>query len=84
MAQRRKLADDILTSDTEVTLTELSDGALMDLVRLDVTHAALQRRRAGVTGSGSPRPSAQASFRRARTHLEAPKVPGVQSATLDA
>ena len=41
MAQRRKLADDILAGDTEVTLTELSDEALMDLVRLDVTPVAL-------------------------------------------
>ena len=34
------LADDILAGDGEVNLTELSDEALMDLVRLDVTRAA--------------------------------------------
>ena len=47
MAQRRKLADDILAGVAEVKLTDLSAEALMDLVRLDVTRAALQRRRAG-------------------------------------
>ena len=36
---KRKLADDILAGDPEVNLTELSDEALMDLVRLDVTRA---------------------------------------------
>ena len=40
IAQKRKLADDILAGDAEVNLTELSDEALMDLVRLDVTRAA--------------------------------------------
>ncbi len=40
IAEKRKLADDILTGDAEVNLTELSDEALMDLVRLDVTRAA--------------------------------------------
>ena len=84
MAQRRKLADDILAGDPEVNLTELSDEALMHLVRLDVTQAALQRRRAGAAGAGSPRPSARASFRPTRTLLDAPKDPDVQSATLDA
>ena len=33
------LADDILSGDGEVNLTELSDEALIDLVRLDVTRA---------------------------------------------
>ena len=41
IAQKQKLADDILAGDGEVNLTELSDEALMDLVRLDVTRAAL-------------------------------------------
>ena len=41
IAEKRKLADDILTGDAEVNLTELPDEALMDLVRLDVTRAAL-------------------------------------------
>ncbi len=40
IAEKRKLADDILTGDAEVNLTELSDEALLDLVRLDVTRAA--------------------------------------------
>ncbi len=39
-AEKRKLADDILNGGGEVTLTELSDEALIDLVRLDVTRAA--------------------------------------------
>ena len=41
ISEKRKLADDILTGGAEVNLTELSDEALMDLVRLDVTRAAL-------------------------------------------
>ena len=41
IAEKRKLADDILASDGELNLTELSDEALMNLVRLDVTQAAL-------------------------------------------
>ena len=41
IAEKRKLADDILAGDAEVNLTELSDEALMDLDRLDVTRAAL-------------------------------------------
>ena len=41
IAEKRKLADDILTGGAEVNLTELSDEALMALVRLDVTRAAL-------------------------------------------
>ena len=40
IAEKRKLADDLLAGDAEVNLTELSDEALMDLVRLDVTRAA--------------------------------------------
>ena len=39
IAEKRKLADDVLAGDAEVNLTELSDEALMDLVRLDVTRA---------------------------------------------
>ena len=39
IAQKRKLADDLLAGDAEINLTELSDEALMDLVRLDVTRA---------------------------------------------
>ena len=39
IAEKRKLADDILAGDGEVNLTELSDEALIDLVRLDVTRA---------------------------------------------
>ena len=41
IAEKRKLADDILTGEGEVNLTELSDEALLDLVRLDATRAAL-------------------------------------------
>ena len=41
IAEKQKLADDILAGDGEVSLTELSDDALLDLVRLDVTRAAL-------------------------------------------
>ena len=41
IAEKQKLADDILAGDGEVNLTELSDEALIDLVRLDVTRAAL-------------------------------------------
>ena len=40
IAEKRKLADDILNEGGEVNLTELSDEALIDLVRLDVTRAA--------------------------------------------
>ena len=39
IAEKRRLADDILAGDAEISLTELSDEALMDLVRLDVTRA---------------------------------------------
>ena len=41
IAEKQKLADDILSGDGEVNLTGLSDEALLDLVRLDVTQAAL-------------------------------------------
>ncbi len=41
IAEKRQLADDILAGDGEVNLTELSDDALIDLVRLDVTRASL-------------------------------------------
>ena len=40
IAEKRKLADDILAGGAEVNLTDLSDEALLDLVRLDVTRAA--------------------------------------------
>ena len=39
IAEKRKLADDILAGGGEANLTELSDEALIDLVRLDVTRA---------------------------------------------
>ena len=39
IAEKQKMADDILSGDGELNLTELSDDALMDLVRLDVTRA---------------------------------------------
>ena len=41
MAEKQQLADDILVGGDEVNLTKLSDDALVDLVRLDVTRAAL-------------------------------------------
>ena len=41
IAEKQKMADDILSGDGELNLTELSDDALMDLVRLDVTRALL-------------------------------------------
>ena len=40
IAEKRKLADDVLAGDGEVDLTGLSDDALLDLVRLDVTRAS--------------------------------------------
>ena len=40
LAEKRTLADDILTG-AEVNLTELSDRALLDLVRLDVSQTAV-------------------------------------------
>jgi superfamily II DNA or RNA helicase len=41
LAEKRQFADDILRSDGEVTLTELPDEELLQLVRLDVTRALL-------------------------------------------
>ena len=41
MTEKQQLADDILSGDDEVNLTELSDDALLDLVRLDITRAAI-------------------------------------------
>ena len=41
IAEKQKVADDILAGDSEVNLTDLSDEALLELVRLDVTRAAL-------------------------------------------
>ena len=41
IAEKQKLADDILAGGGEVNLTELSDEALIELVRLDVARAAL-------------------------------------------
>ncbi len=41
IADKQQLAEDILTGGGEVNLTELSDDELLDLVRLDVTRAAL-------------------------------------------
>lgn len=39
IAQKQKLADEILSGDSEVNLTELSNDELMELVRLDVNKA---------------------------------------------
>jgi superfamily II DNA or RNA helicase len=39
LAEKRQFADDILSSDGEVNLTELPDDELLQLVRLDVTRA---------------------------------------------
>ena len=39
IAEKQKLADELLTGGREVNLTELSDDELMNLVRLDVTRA---------------------------------------------
>jgi non-specific serine/threonine protein kinase len=41
IAEKRQLAEEILTADGEINLTELPDDALMELVRLDVTRASL-------------------------------------------
>jgi non-specific serine/threonine protein kinase len=41
LAEKRQFADDILSSDGEVNLTELPDEELLQLVRLDVTRALL-------------------------------------------
>ena len=51
IAEKCKLADNILAGDAEVNLTELSNEALMDLVRLDVTRATPWRRSTGAAGS---------------------------------
>ncbi len=39
IADKQAMADDILAGDGEINLTELSDDALIDLVRLDLTRA---------------------------------------------
>jgi non-specific serine/threonine protein kinase len=39
LAEKLQFADDILSSDGEVNLTELPDEELLQLVRLDVTRA---------------------------------------------
>ena len=39
IADKQRLADDLLDGDSEIKLTELSDDELLDLVRLDVTRA---------------------------------------------
>ena len=39
IAEKRRLADDLLDGEGEMNLTELSDDELIDLVRLDVTRA---------------------------------------------
>lgn len=41
IADKRKLADDILGTDGEVSLTELADEKLLELVRLDVKRALM-------------------------------------------
>jgi non-specific serine/threonine protein kinase len=41
IAEKRQLADEILSGDSEVNLTELPDDELLQLVRLDVTRATL-------------------------------------------
>ena len=41
IADKRKLAQDVLEGEQEISLTELSDDDLLDLVRLDVTSATL-------------------------------------------
>ena len=40
IAEKQALADDVLVGGGEINLTELSDDALLDLVRLDVTRAS--------------------------------------------
>jgi len=39
IAEKRQMAEEVLTGDGEINLTELPDDELMDLVRLDVTRA---------------------------------------------
>ncbi len=41
IADKRQLADEVLTVDSEVNLTELPDDELMQLVRLDITRAKM-------------------------------------------
>jgi non-specific serine/threonine protein kinase len=41
LSEKRQFAEEILSSDSEVNLTELPDDELLQLVRLDVTRAAL-------------------------------------------
>ena len=41
IAEKQKMADEILSSDGEVNLTELSDEQLLKVVSLDVTRAQL-------------------------------------------
>jgi SNF2 family DNA or RNA helicase len=41
IAEKQKMADEILSSDGEVNLTELSDEQLLKMVSLDVTRAQL-------------------------------------------
>lgn len=41
LAEKQKMADEILASDDEVNLTELSDDELLDMVRLDVSRAQI-------------------------------------------
>ncbi len=42
ITEKRKMADDILSSDGEVNITELSDDEVMQLVSLDLTKAQIQ------------------------------------------
>ena len=70
IAEKRKLADDILAGDAEVNLTELSDEALMDLVRLDVTRAALSCRGAARLEPGPSAGRTGAVSARTNTHRE--------------
>jgi non-specific serine/threonine protein kinase len=41
IAEKRQVAEEILATDGEINLTELSDDKLMELVRLDVTRAQM-------------------------------------------
>ena len=41
IAEKQKMADEILASDGEVKLTEMSDEQLLQIVRLDITRARL-------------------------------------------
>ena len=41
IAEKQKMADELLASDGEVKLTEMSDEQLLQVVRLDVTRAQL-------------------------------------------